>query len=144
MIRGRFGDTSGAPYIEGYVFLQRLSIDGLISFLVDTGSDVTVLMPVDSAKLGIIFTDLVNRTESEGIGGLAAGYEELATVSFADGNYTYSYAINIEIAEPNATNDHFPSILGRDIINRWRCTVDLAKNKVRAHPRSWDLRLKIT
>lgn len=43
MLRGRFGDTTGAPYIEGRLILTRLNLTADISFLVDTGADYTVL-----------------------------------------------------------------------------------------------------
>jgi hypothetical protein len=36
MIEGRFGDTSGRPYIEGRLSLPRLGVVGDISFIFDT------------------------------------------------------------------------------------------------------------
>jgi len=71
-------------------------------------------------------------------------YEKPAIISFSDRNFTYSYAVNIEISVPTENNARFPSLLGRDVINRWRCTLDFKRNKVRAEPRSWDYRGKIT
>ena len=43
MLRGRFGDTSMRPYLEGRIFLPTIGIDGEASFLVDTGADKTTL-----------------------------------------------------------------------------------------------------
>jgi hypothetical protein len=143
MLRGRYGNTSTAPYIEGYVNIPRLNIAGPISFLIDSGSDVTVLMPIDSIRLEIDFVSLINRTESEGIGGLAVGYEETAIITFSDRHHIYSYAVDVEISAHTNHNAQFPSLLGRDIINRWRCTLDFERNKVRAEPRTWDFRKKI-
>lgn len=40
MLRGRFGDTSGRPYLEGRLFLPRLKLQGDISFIVDTGAEL--------------------------------------------------------------------------------------------------------
>lgn len=57
MLRGRFGDTSGRPYIEGHVFLPRLEKRGNVSFLFDTGAD-TSLMPVDGLRVGIDYAEL--------------------------------------------------------------------------------------
>jgi hypothetical protein len=68
MLEGRLGNTSGAPYIEARVSFPRLKRRGLVSFLVDTGADGTVLMPADSKKLGIDFKSLKNPTTSQGIG----------------------------------------------------------------------------
>jgi hypothetical protein len=46
-IAGRFGDTTGRPYLEGRLVLPRLGKRGDFSFLVDTGADYTYLMPGD-------------------------------------------------------------------------------------------------
>ncbi|MXZ46889.1 MAG: hypothetical protein F4Z08_07880 [Chloroflexi bacterium] len=45
MIEGRFGDTSGRPYVEGRVYFARFDLEGDISFLVDTGADASLLNP---------------------------------------------------------------------------------------------------
>lgn len=65
MLKGRFGDTTGAPYIEGRLLIPRLKIDGYVSFLVDTGSDSTVLMQTDGARLGLNYSKLKNKTLAE-------------------------------------------------------------------------------
>ena len=39
MLKGRFGDTSGRPYIEGHILLPRLKKRGNVSFVFDTGAD---------------------------------------------------------------------------------------------------------
>src|SRR5436305_3620283 len=93
MLEGRFGNTSGAPYIEALVSFPRLRLRGLVSFLVDTGADGTVLMPTDSRKLGIDFRSLRNPTTSEGIGGAAQGFDENGVLSFSDRSYIYSYLL---------------------------------------------------
>ena len=56
MIEGRFGNTSGRPYIEAHIDIPSLKISGSVSFLVDTGSDCTVLMQLDAARLKIDYT----------------------------------------------------------------------------------------
>ena len=44
MIQGRFGNTTGRPYVNGRLLLPRLRLSTNLS---DTGADVSVLMPVD-------------------------------------------------------------------------------------------------
>ena len=40
MLEGRFGDTTGRPYVDGRLFvLGRQELNSNISFLVDTGAD---------------------------------------------------------------------------------------------------------
>jgi hypothetical protein len=143
MLEGRFGNTTGAPYIEARVALPRLSLRGSISFLVDTGADGTVFMPADSRKLGINFGTLRNPVTSEGIGGPAKGFNEQAVLSFSDRRHIYSYLVDVELSAPSAHNFKFPSLLGRDIIDRWRFVLDRQKGQVSFTPRKRDLRQKI-
>jgi Aspartyl protease len=72
MLEGRFGNTTTAPYLEGHIFFPRLGLRGLVSFLVDTGADGTVLMPADSKKLNVNFRSLRNPNSSQGVGGDSA------------------------------------------------------------------------
>ena len=143
MLHGRFGNTSGAPYIEARIAIPRLNLRGLISFLADTGADGTVLMPADSKKLAINFKSLQNPSTSEGIGGIAKGFNERVLLSFSDSQFVYSYLLKIEISAKTPYNHRFSSLLGRDILNQWRCIIDASKNKISFTPRSWDLRQKI-
>ena len=53
MLKGSFDPTSGRPYIEGLLVIPALGVDEVVSFLVDTGSDVTCLMPADGVRFGI-------------------------------------------------------------------------------------------
>lgn len=96
MLRGRFGNTTTAPYLEAYVSVPRLGHKGYVSFLVDTGADGTVLMPADTKKLGINSGSLRNPTASQGVGGVARGYSEQIILGFSDGRYVYSYLLDIE------------------------------------------------
>lgn len=142
MLEGRFGNTSGAPYIEARISFPRLRLSGPVSFLVDTGADATVLMPADTRRLGVDFRALRNPTTSEGIGGPAHGFNELVLLSFSDRRYIYSYRFRIEISAPASYNYHFPSLLGRDIIQQWRFVMN-DKRRIAFTPLRWDLRHKV-
>jgi hypothetical protein len=110
---------------------------------VDSGADGTILMPADSRKLGVNFRALRNPTTSEGIGGPAKGYDEQMIFSFSDRKFVYSYLFEVEIAAPTAHNHRFPSLLGRDVLDRWRCIMEKPKGTIVFTPRTWDLRQKI-
>ena len=69
MLRGRFGDTSGRPYMEGHVLLPRLGLSGNVSFIFDTGADTSLLMPLDAQRMGIDYGLLGNELSTLGIGG---------------------------------------------------------------------------
>jgi Aspartyl protease len=107
MLEGRFGNTSGSPYLEARISFPRLRLWGMVSFLVDTGADGTVFMPADSKTIGIDFRNLTNPTTSEGIGGAAQGFNETAVLSFSDRKYIYSYLLKIEISAPTRHNHRF-------------------------------------
>jgi predicted aspartyl protease len=142
MLIGRFGNTTGAPYLEASVTLPRIGVRGLVSFLVDTGADITMLMPSDARKLAVDYKNLRNPTVSQGVGGTARGFTEIAIVSFSDGRFLYSYELKAEIAKPTPHNLGFPSLLGRDVLKRWRSVIN-NRRVVTFTPLTWDLRQRI-
>lgn len=121
MLRGRFGDTSGRPYLEGRLYIPRLSLWSDISFLVDTGADSTVLMPADGARMGIDYGNLTKSTiPAVGIGGQSFNYTEDAWVVFSDTDHAlYCYYLDLDILNPIPELMDAPSLLGRVVLNRW-------------------------
>ena len=69
MLRGRFGDTSGRPFMEGHVLLPRLGLRGNVSSIFDTGADTSLLMPLDAQRMGMDYGLLGNELSTLGIGG---------------------------------------------------------------------------
>jgi hypothetical protein len=100
-------------------------------------------MPADSRKLGVRTKSLRNPTVSEGIGGAAKGFNEQIILTFSDNRYIYSYLFDAEISAPTRHNYRFPSLLGRDILNRWRFVLEPTRNLITFNPRTWDLRQRI-
>src|ERR1700741_496076 len=143
MLTGRFGNTSRAPYIEATLSFPRLRVRSLVSFLVDTGAAGSIIMPADSKNLGVDFAALTTPTISIGIGGEARGFSEWGVWSFSDRRHIFSYSIELEIPTPTNVNLWLPSLLGRDVLNRWRVVSDFTRNEVRCTPRTWDARRKI-
>ncbi len=107
-----------------------------MSFLVDTGADTTLLMPADSRKLGVNFGTLRNPTVSQGVGGLARGFTEQTVLGFSDGRYVYSYLLDLELSASTKENQRLPSLLGRDVLNRWRMVADYTKRQITFSPRT--------
>jgi len=134
MLSGRFGNTTGRPYLEALVILPRLKIESGVSFLVDTGADQTVLMPVDAIKMGINYARLVSvPSPLTGIGGECNSFSESAVIVLADdtSRKLFAYKINILIADKKAANQAYcPSLLGRDILNKLRIKYDFHKKKI--------------
>lgn len=128
MLRGRFGDTSGRPYVEGRLVFPVLRLRGDISFVVDTGADRSVLMPLDGMRIGVDYNTLSSHTESVGMGGISRDFEEQALVGFAEPNQNiYVYNIKIIVASPHPDIMDVPSLLGRDILDHWRIIYNPSK-----------------
>jgi len=131
MLRGRFGDTSGRPYIEGSLFLPNLNIRGNISFLVDTGSDETRLHPSDGIRLNIDYGQLGGDAESIGTSGISHDFIESAIVAFSEPKrFLYVYNITLRIAPYDTGILDLPSLLGRNILDQWRMTYNPQKKSL--------------
>jgi hypothetical protein len=116
---GRFGDTTGRPYIEGRLILPRLRLRSDFSFLVDTGADVTFLTHDDARVMNVDYSKLSGRLPSQGIGGRSLDYAEPALLVFDDADHIYVYGIDLVIAAPGRATSTLPSLLGRNILDRW-------------------------
>ncbi len=129
MLHGRFGSFTGRPYIKGRLALPRMQIAGDVLFLVDTGADKSLLMPIDGYRLELDYGSLSGGIASLGIGGVSHNFVESAVVVFAEtGRNLYLYETELGIATPNPEIMGIPSILGRDILDQWRMTYNPSRN----------------
>jgi hypothetical protein len=120
MIQGRFGNSTGRPYIEGRVVFPRLGVAGNISFLADTGADRTTIMQMDGARLGVDYSRLANSSQAVGTGGISQLFRENAVLAFLDqGVRLCIYDLEILIQQPMPALATVPSLLGRDVIQNW-------------------------
>ena len=128
VIAGRFTDD-GLPIIECTVSLPRFGLSGQVTFLVDTGSDTTILHPDAAADLGCPFHLLDNPAEFISAGGVLLYYTEPAVLSFnrVDGG-TSEFVIDISVAKPDPVTDDLDSLLGRDLLNQVRMEYDFGQN----------------
>lgn len=140
MISGFFDSDYGFPYVW-----VRLGINGmppqLVPFLIDTGASTTVVHAPDALRrLRMNATDLDPRTwprerirQSSGVGGAAlhrvldASYEFLAD----DGPLTISNA-TIDLGAFDAGS--LPSLLGWDLLRRFRIELDAIRSTVTLTP----------
>jgi hypothetical protein len=141
VIIGRFGNTTGRPYVNGRLLLPRLNLSSNLSFLVDTGADVSTLMPTDGLKMNINYQTLGDSMLVDGIGGNARCFQEEAVLAFDEPNRNLIrfYAITLMILEAQQALTTLPSIVGRDILDRWRMNYDPSRNKLEFTVRSADL-----
>ena len=130
MIAGRFTDD-GLPIIECTVFLPRFGLRGQVTFLVDTGSDTTILHPDAAADLGCPFDRLINPTEFISAGGTLLYYTEPARLAFNDvDGGTAEFVIDLSVAKPDPVTDGLDSLLGRDLLNQVRMEYDFRRGSL--------------
>ena len=120
MIIGYFG-PAGALYVSGDLQFPRLGVSGGLDFLVDTGASRTVIHPSDIQGLALPPGLLAHRRPMHGVGGASGFFFEPAILYFWDDDQStiYTHRLAIGIAEPNAVNRNYPSLLGRDILDCW-------------------------
>ena len=133
VISGRFTED-GLPYVDGFVTLLRLGVMGRVRFLVDTGSDTTILHPDAAVSLGCPFDLLDSPAEFISAGGILIYYLEPAVLSFADREYgAREFEIDISIAKPDPLTDGLDSLLGRDLLNQVRMEYDFPRDRLALH-----------
>lgn len=133
MLEGRFGESTGRPYIEGRLLIPRLRIIGDISFIFDTGADMTVLMPLDADRLGVNYGDLSNTVDTTGIGGISTDFVEPSLIVFTDpGVSLHMYSIDLYISTPSPDIATIPSLLGRNVLDHWTVLYDKPNGRLSA------------
>jgi predicted aspartyl protease len=129
MITGRF--VFDRPTIDCHITIKSLNIDGVVPFLIDTGADTSLLLPVDSVRFNIPFDQLTNSRIAYGLGGPAKVFYMPATLIVADKKTAYGYRFALDIAEPSEDLDDMPaSLLGRDILQYWKLTIEFPEHKI--------------
>ena len=130
MIAGHFTEE-GHPIVRARVSLPRLGVADDVFFLVDTGSDTTILHPFDGRDMGCPFDRLENPASVSSISGAQTYYVEQAVVSFFDGDTRRDFRTAIYIARPLPELDEMDSLLGRDVLNRLGMEYDFERRHLR-------------
>ena len=126
--------------MEGYVLLPRLGWSGNVSFIFDTGADTSLLIPLDAQRMGIDYGLFENEVSTLGIVGAPENFVKAAYLAFVDDEALYGHEIELHICKPAEELMTIPSLLGRDVIDRWRVTYDKSALELFAEVLSWDAR----
>ena len=119
---------------------------GEVTFLVDTGAASSVLMAGDVIDLGIDWNALpINPHTYIGAGGIARSRVVSAFMIFEEiGVGTYVYWIpELSVFEPDEEfqRAQVPSLLGRDILNRWEMLYNPNEDRLEFRIKSADYSL---
>lgn len=136
MIRGSF--DRGRPLVECRLVIPRLRVNHRLMLLIDTGSIATCLHPADAIRAGIPFEQLGNEIGYAGVGGSATYFREVANLLFEDDSRLRIYQLNLLIAIPAEYNRELPSLLGRDVLNRWYVGYDPTNDSLECAVRDAD------
>ena len=85
-----------------------------------------------------------NRVSYRGVGGTSPYFVEPALLSFTDKRQARLYSVQLLVAEPNASNEVLPSLLGRDVINNWHVDYDPANSRLECAVRHADFTVRAT
>lgn len=135
MIRGYFDPNVGwgRPLLSVGLFLPNVSQQfEFVDFLIDTGATATVLHPGDAIHIvGINPKALASpqlwaqQQTIGGIGGAATIYIEPASYGFFHEDGTPQLVQgNICIAQPTSANRSVPSLLGWDVLQHFKLTLE--------------------
>jgi hypothetical protein len=145
MLTGHYDKNPGRPLIEGYLDIPSFGIQGFVQFLIDTGADNTVLMPADAKRLKVDYSKFTITDHSLGSGGASLDYLCPAVAIFAEAGHTaHSYGITLRLPEPKPELFIAPSLLGRDILNRWHMTFHPTNKTIVAEVLSSDRQFPLT
>lgn len=122
MLRGEFAAPAGRPYIYARLWIPRFDVARIVRFCIDTGSGYTMLMPNDGVGMRLDYTLLDDEHDLDTVGGQTSAFLETAHLTFREQNSptAYSYHVMLAITPPSIEAARLPSLLGRDVINRWR------------------------
>lgn len=129
-LRGYFKEgVLEAAYITAVLKIPNLNITQKIEFLIDTGATKTTILDKDAISAGIPYNRLIRpKHPLLGVGGLVATYiAKNAGIYFrADDDSEHKELLRELLVVKHARVNHnimrIPSVLGRDILNKYRLT----------------------
>ena len=120
-----------AAYLVAVLESKALGINGTVEFLVDTGASRTTICDKDAVRLGINFEKLEQLREGMlGIGGLVDAYllkSVKLTFRREDGKTHVEHLDKIYVLKHAVLDERImriPSILGRDLLNKYAFVYD--------------------
>jgi len=138
-IRGFF--KHDAPFLSAHIQSDSLSLDSDIDFLMDTGASRTVLLDKDVHFLGIDVNKLPKPEKN--LGGVGGSVEthiiEDASLSFITDEKSFEmnfpvFVLSHDLSKMSIEERNqilrMPSLLGRDVINKFHLHLSKDKNTV--------------
>jgi len=138
-VPGFFKD--GCAFIRAHLVSSELSLDGVVNFLIDTGASKTVISDKDAIFLKIDYAKLKPAPQKlSGIGGSVDTYvfENTVLIFKTDaGKLEFKFPILFLKHNFTSMNEEdrikilrIPSLLGRDILNRFKLIYNPLENKL--------------
>ena len=120
--------------------MPELDLHDSVSFLVDTGAEVSSIMPTDGRRLFIDYDALSGEKASiVGVGGSVESIVSPALIYFTEDNGRVRlYRIDVTIMPDLPELHGLPSLLGQDILSRWRTVHDPTRGRLQATALSAD------
>jgi len=134
-IVGRWG-AFDAPYVNALLTCETFNIRHPIEFLIDTGASRTTLSDTDATRLGIQHQKLARLREgTTGIGGVVATFTpprvKLIFKTIQDTHIEELPRVFVLRHKKGDENiRRIPSLLGRDILNKFRLLLDKERGVV--------------
>ena len=118
-----YGYRPPAPFVAVAILLRQLSMRARLPLLLDTGASNTMILWGDIERLGIDVSEMKPEREFSGLGGLIGAKAVTCTVSLrSDKGELIEEDVEVHIvtsACPHPKLKVLPSILGRDVINKY-------------------------
>lgn len=140
MLQGFFGRNTGRLYVVGRVRLPAIGVDVRVPFEVDTGADFTVVSLADLLRGGVRPGRLPlvrSASRIRGVAGSLRGYDLPCDLVFDEYSKAYWYGLSVSVPDPRRYGN-LPSILGRDVLRRWRTVYDEPRSVLTFTVRSAD------
>ena len=133
-LAGEFRGAFVRPYVQAIaiVSLRGIGIAVRLSLLIDTGSDRTMVGSRDFERFAIRALQLRSPQQMRGVGGFAEAYVSQHPDLRGHGT---KLSVRLSPGHSYRTLDEFgrdlPSLLGRDILNRWHMNYRPTENFLR-------------
>lgn len=133
MIRGFF--EGGVPFVLAFLRCEELGIFAPLKLLIDTGASRTVIMDRDVIRLGLKYEQLERLEEGViGVGGRVETYvlrgAELLFESEGGLIEEITDILVLRHREIDERIKRMPSLLGRDILNKYNLYLNAGKNVI--------------
>ncbi len=129
-----YGYRPPAPFVAVAILPRQLNVRAGLPLLLDTGASNTMILWGDVERLGIAVSEMNSEREFSGLGGLIGAKPIASTISLRSDRGELVEE-NVEVHIVTGTCPHpklklLPSILGRDVINKYVLSYSCDAGKV--------------